>query len=68
MAKQVALKKALLKACHTDGENPSDPEVLARLAGEAGLGGVLAGGAGPRVALEPFITTVPACATGVSPG
>lgn len=37
VAKQVALKKALLKACHTDGENPSDPEVLARLAGEAGL-------------------------------
>jgi predicted DsbA family dithiol-disulfide isomerase len=36
-AKQIALKKALLKACHTDGENPSDPEVLVRLAGEAGL-------------------------------
>ena len=37
VAKQVALKKALLKACHTDGENPSDPEVLMRLASEAGL-------------------------------
>jgi predicted DsbA family dithiol-disulfide isomerase len=36
-AKQIALKKALLKACHTDGENPSDPEVLVRLAAEAGL-------------------------------
>ncbi|MDM0105971.1 DsbA family oxidoreductase [Variovorax sp. J22R24] len=36
-AKQVALKKALLKACHTDGENPSDPEVLVRLATESGL-------------------------------
>jgi predicted DsbA family dithiol-disulfide isomerase len=36
-AKQIALKKALLKACHTDGENPSDPELLVRLAGEAGL-------------------------------
>jgi predicted DsbA family dithiol-disulfide isomerase len=37
VAKQVALKKALLKACHTDGENPSDPEVLVRLATESGL-------------------------------
>ena len=37
VAKQVALKKALLKACHTDGENPSDPDVLVRLAGESGL-------------------------------
>ncbi len=37
LAKQVALKKGLLKACHTDGEDPSDPEVLVRLAGEAGL-------------------------------
>ncbi|CAN5753320.1 DsbA family oxidoreductase [soil metagenome] len=37
LAKQAALKKALLKACHTDGENPSDPELLVRLAGEAGL-------------------------------
>ncbi|MBU1357931.1 MAG: DsbA family oxidoreductase [Gammaproteobacteria bacterium] len=35
--KQVALKKALLRSCHTDGENPSDPEVLVRLATEAGL-------------------------------
>lgn len=37
LPKQVALKKALLKACHTDGENPSDHKVLLRLAGEAGL-------------------------------
>jgi len=37
VAKQVALSKALLKACHTNGENPSDPEVLVRLAAEAGL-------------------------------
>ncbi|MDN8617652.1 DsbA family oxidoreductase [Variovorax ginsengisoli] len=37
LAKQAALKKALLKACHTDGENPSDPEVLVRLATESGL-------------------------------
>ena len=36
-AQQVALKKGLLRACHTDGENPSDPEVLVRLASEAGL-------------------------------
>ncbi|OUL99073.1 disulfide bond formation protein DsbA [Variovorax sp. JS1663] len=36
-AKQVALKKAMLKAVHTDNENPSDHEVLVRLAGEAGL-------------------------------
>ena len=34
---QTALKKALLKACHTDGENPSDPEVLVRLSTESGL-------------------------------
>lgn len=38
-ALQLALKKALLKAYLTDGENPSDPEVLVRLAGEAGLDG-----------------------------
>jgi predicted DsbA family dithiol-disulfide isomerase len=37
--KQAALKKALLKACHTDGENPSDPALLVRLAEEAGLDG-----------------------------
>ena len=37
LAKQVALKKALLKSCHTDGENPSDHKVLLRLVGEAGL-------------------------------
>ena len=36
-ALQLALKKALLKAYLTDGENPSDPAVLVRLAGEAGL-------------------------------
>ncbi|RYF71970.1 MAG: DsbA family oxidoreductase [Comamonadaceae bacterium] len=35
--KQVALKKSLLKAYFTDGENPSDVEVLVRLCGEAGL-------------------------------
>ena len=37
-AQQLALKQALLKAYLTDGENPSDPAVLVRLAGEAGLG------------------------------
>jgi len=37
LGKQKALKKALLKAFHGDGENPSDPEVLVRLAGESGL-------------------------------
>ena len=31
------MKKALLKACHTDGEDTSNAEVLVRLAGEAGL-------------------------------
>ncbi len=36
-ARQIALKKALLKAYFTDGENPSDVEVLVRLAGEVGL-------------------------------
>lgn len=36
-AQQLALKKALLKAYLTDGENPSDHAVLVRLAGEAGL-------------------------------
>lgn len=35
--KQMQLKKALLKAYFTDGENPSDKSVLVRLAGEAGL-------------------------------
>ena len=35
--KQIALKKALLKAYFLDGENPSDPELLVRLAGESGL-------------------------------
>ena len=37
LAQQLALKQALLKAYLTDGENPSDPAVLVRLAGEAGL-------------------------------
>ena len=36
-ARQVALKKALLKAYFIDGENPSDRELLVRLAGESGL-------------------------------
>ncbi len=35
--RQRALKKALLKAYFTDGENPSDHELLVRAAGEAGL-------------------------------
>jgi predicted DsbA family dithiol-disulfide isomerase len=34
---QLALKKALLKAYFTDGEDPSSHTVLARLAGEVGL-------------------------------
>ncbi|XAH22206.1 DsbA family oxidoreductase [Xylophilus sp. GW821-FHT01B05] len=34
---QPALKKALFKAYFTDGENPSDHAVLARIAGEVGL-------------------------------
>ena len=35
--KQMALKKALLKAYFTDGENPSDTALLVRVAGEVGL-------------------------------
>ena len=35
--RQRALKKALLKAYFTDGENPSDHEVLLRIVGEVGL-------------------------------
>ncbi|HEY2254731.1 MAG TPA: DsbA family oxidoreductase [Variovorax sp.] len=35
--KQAALKKALLEAYHRDGENPSDAQVLLRLAASAGL-------------------------------
>jgi len=35
--RQPALKKALFKAYFTDGENPSDHAVLARIAGEVGL-------------------------------
>jgi predicted DsbA family dithiol-disulfide isomerase len=37
LAKQRVLKKALFKAYFTDGLNPSDPELLVRLAAEAGL-------------------------------
>ncbi|GER11624.1 DsbA family oxidoreductase [Variovorax boronicumulans] len=36
-AKQVALKKLLLKAYFTDSQNPSDTDVLVRAATEAGL-------------------------------
>ena len=35
--RQVALKKILLRAYFTDGQNPSDRETLVRLATEAGL-------------------------------
>ena len=35
--RQVALKKILLEAYFTHGQNPSDHETLVRLAGEAGL-------------------------------
>jgi predicted DsbA family dithiol-disulfide isomerase len=35
--RQLALKKALLKAYFTDGEDPSDHAVLVRVAGEVGL-------------------------------
>ena len=35
--RQVALKKILLRACFTDGRNPSDRETLVGLAAEAGL-------------------------------
>ena len=35
--KQWPLKRALLKAYHADDQNPSDPAVLTRLAGEVGL-------------------------------
>ncbi|WP_285433446.1 DsbA family oxidoreductase [Pseudomonas sp. fls2-241-R2A-110] len=35
--RQVALKKILLRAYFTDGQNPSDRETLVRLAAEAGL-------------------------------
>jgi predicted DsbA family dithiol-disulfide isomerase len=34
---QRALKHAMLKAYHGQGLNPSDPQLLARLAGDAGL-------------------------------
>ncbi|MBS0451371.1 MAG: DsbA family oxidoreductase [Proteobacteria bacterium] len=37
VAKQRQLKKALFKAYFTDGLNPSDADLLIRLAGEAGL-------------------------------
>jgi predicted DsbA family dithiol-disulfide isomerase len=36
-ARQLALKRALLRACFTDGADVSDHAILARLAGEAGL-------------------------------
>jgi predicted DsbA family dithiol-disulfide isomerase len=35
--RQIELKKILLRAYFTDGQNPSNRETLARLAGEAGL-------------------------------
>jgi len=35
--RQIALKKILLRAYFTDGQNPSDHETLVRLAAEAGL-------------------------------
>lgn len=35
--RQVALKKALLRAYFTDGQNPNDRETLVRLAAQAGL-------------------------------
>ncbi len=35
--RQLALKRALLKAYFTDGENPSSHNVLVRLCGESGL-------------------------------
>lgn len=41
--RQLALKHALLRAYFSDGENVSDPAILARLAGEAGLDSVRAG-------------------------
>lgn len=37
VAKQGKVKKALFKAYFTDGQNPSDADLLVRLAGEAGL-------------------------------
>ncbi len=37
IAAQRSLKKALLKAYFTDGQNPSDHEVLLRIVGEVGL-------------------------------
>jgi predicted DsbA family dithiol-disulfide isomerase len=40
--RQTALKHALFKAYFTDGYNPSDPEVLVRLAAETGLNPLLA--------------------------
>ncbi|KIH82889.1 2-hydroxychromene-2-carboxylate isomerase/DsbA-like thioredoxin domain [Pseudomonas batumici] len=35
--RQIELKKALLRAYFSDGQNPSDRETLVRLAAEAGL-------------------------------
>jgi predicted DsbA family dithiol-disulfide isomerase len=40
--KQAALKKALLTAYFTDGENPSDPALLVRVAASVGLDGARA--------------------------
>jgi predicted DsbA family dithiol-disulfide isomerase len=40
--KQMALKKALLTAYFTDGENPSDPALLVRVAASVGLDAVRA--------------------------
>jgi len=42
VTRQRALKKALFKAYFTDGQNPSDHDLLVRLAGEAGLDAVRA--------------------------
>lgn len=36
-ARELALKQALLKAYFADGQNPSDPQFLAQLAGSVGL-------------------------------
>jgi predicted DsbA family dithiol-disulfide isomerase len=35
--RQIALKKALLRAYFTDGQNPNDRETLVRLAAQVGL-------------------------------
>ena len=48
--KQVALKKALLKAYFTDGENPSDPALLVRVA--ASVGSL----ARPKNTMHPYVS------------